>query len=261
MPAGSAGPLPRFSGREGRRYWEIDCLRGLAVFMMIGYHLLFDLNFLGIAVIPVAEGILRLFALSIAFTFIFVAGISVRLSAWRHSGEGYFALSRWHLLRALKILVSAGAVTLVTFAVIPGAYVRFGILHCIGVSILLAPFFFDLGAWTLIPASFCILAGYTLNGVTGDGSLLWLGVVPEGFRSVDYVPLLPWFGVILLGVFAAQQLYPGGAPRFRIPADPPLAIQGVLWAGRNSLVVYLLHQPLLVGFLLLLFPEAASVLL
>ena len=83
--------------------------------------------------------------------------------------------------------------------------------------------------------------------------LLWLGLKPFGFQSFDYFPMLPWFGVILLGVFAGNLLYPNGKRAFRFPNFPPNPLVRLLtFLGRHSLVIYFLHVPVLVAAVLLL---------
>jgi uncharacterized membrane protein len=82
--------------------------------------------------------------------------------------------------------------------------------------------------------------------------LLWLGFVPSTFSSVDYVPLLPYFGLVLLGVFVGNTLYAGGIRQFKIKdrssASP---VRGLSFIGRHALVIYFLHEPIIVGLILL----------
>jgi uncharacterized membrane protein len=77
-----------------------------------------------------------------------------------------------------------------------------------------------------------------------------LGVRQFGRYMVDYYPILPWFGIALLGVFVGHTLYPGGTPRFTLPDLSQRApIRGLTFLGRHSLLIYLVHQPILLGFL------------
>jgi uncharacterized membrane protein len=83
--------------------------------------------------------------------------------------------------------------------------------------------------------------------------LLWLGLAPEGFYTLDYIPLFPWFGVVLIGIFLGNALYGGYRRRFHLPnlSESSLARLPCL-LGRNSLLIYLIHQPLIVASLILL---------
>ena len=123
----------------------------------------------------------------------------------------------------------------------------FGILHFIGLSIILVPPFLKRPFWSLPAGVFCIIAGnYLENFRFGFPWLLWLGFIPEQFFTVDYFPLLPWFGVFLLGVFLGNLLYPGYRRVFCLPdLSGNIPVKGMAFLGRHSLVIYLLHQPVL----------------
>ena len=70
---------------------------------------------------------------------------------------------------------------------------------------------------------------------------------------VDYYPLFPWFGVALLGIFAGESLYPAGMRRFDLPDWSRVAIvRGLRFLGRHSLLIYVTHQPVLIGVFILL---------
>jgi uncharacterized membrane protein len=88
---------------------------------------------------------------------------------------------------------------------------------------------------------------------SSDPWLLWLGIKQVGRSMVDHYPLIPWFGLALLGVFAGQTLYPNGQRRFALQdwsCSPP--VRGLAFLGRHSLPIYLIHQPILFGLLILL---------
>ena len=91
-------------------------------------------------------------------------------------------------------------VTAATWLYLGEGFIIFGILHLIGVSVMLSPLFFRFRKYNLITGSVFILAGFFLNGVYGPSWLLPFGIHPAGFTSVDYTPLFPWFGVVLVGV-------------------------------------------------------------
>lgn len=99
-----------------------------------------------------------------------------------------------------------------------------------------------------------LAVGHILNGLSAPWPwLLPLGVAPQGMRMVDYYPLLPWFGVMLLGIAAGKVAYASGVRRFSLPDLSTSATVGALsLVGRHSLLIYLAHQPILIGALLLL---------
>ena len=96
---------------------------------------------------------------------------------------------------------------------------------------------------------------FLIEGVMVDSYwLIWLGVEYPGFSSVDYTPIIPWFGVILLGISAGHVLVPQKGLLVRLPkpwkASSPVGV--LTFLGRRSLIIYLLHQPLLFGCLYLM---------
>lgn len=221
----------------------LDALRGAALLAMIFYHFSWDLRFFGYIATDVATELgWRIFARSIASTFLALVGVGLVLSTRRGFHAGRF-------LRRLGIVAAAAAaVTIATYFAMPDAYIFFGILHAIAVSSVLAlPF-----VWAPIPlviaaAIFSLLAPTLFSGPVFDApALLWLGLATYLPRTNDYVPIFPWFGVVLAGVLAARvapRLWARMPPlKFNVPA-PRLLVLG----GRYSLVVYLTHQLILLS--------------
>lgn len=245
-------PEQKMQNRPTRRFWEIDAARGIAISMMITYHLLYDLVYFGVADIPVTSGFWRAFALTCACTFVFLVGLSLSISRERALQKGVSGSSlTWkYLMRGAFIFALGCGITIVTWYVIGGGYILFGILHLIGLSICLSPLFFSLGKKNLIAGVIVLALGLVVTGTEGPLWLVWLGIHPAGFYSVDYEPLIPWFGLVLLGLGTGAYLYPNGRPLRQIK-DPCPPVTGLLAAaGRHSLVIYLLHQPVIILALL-----------
>jgi len=209
-----------------RRFWEIDALRGLAVVAMIAFHTVFDLHyFAGISLLPGDAWFWLPRAIGAAF--IFLAGVSLTLSKSTPFKRGAMIFS-WGL-----------AITAVTWFAFPINTIWFGVLHLIGLSIILAPFL-ERGGPALAAALIAIGAWLQFQSFQFPW-LLWLGFAPAQFYSFDYYPLLPWLGVLLLGMWAGRKLYSKAKPRVA-----PALVSPLCFLGRNSLAIYLLHQPLLV---------------
>lgn len=233
-------------GRK-KRFWEIDFLRGTAITLMIFFNYAFTLRYFGIYSLEGGWGFWWLFPRLIAGTFIFLAGISLTLSHSAAKDTGF----KKYLLRGLKIFGYGLAITLATRLCLKSGFVVFGILHLIGVSIMLAyPLLrhrdLNLILGALVIAAGCFLSGFAFNLPW----LVWLGFVPAGFYTIDYFPLLPWFGVMLIGIAFGNLLYPGGKRGFRVAEAanvPPMMILSLL--GRHSLLIYLAHQPALLAVL------------
>jgi uncharacterized membrane protein len=79
--------------------------------------------------------------------------------------------------------------------------------------------------------------------------LLPLGLMPQHFRTADYFPLLPWFGIFLIGICAGNTFYRDGERRFSLRLTATRITRPLAFIGRNSLLIYLVHQPVIIGIL------------
>ena len=236
------------------RFWEIDLFRTIAIAMMITFHTLYLLNFFdirhtGVPALP--YGFWWWFPRMTGGIFIFTAAVSLTIA--------YSKVKRtWPFMRrGLEIFAWGMGITLVTWLIDPGGYVRFGILHFFGIAFILAPFFLRFHFVNLVPGAVLMAAGIYLQvqGIRIDfPGLFWLGLMPHNFYTWDYWPLLPWFGLFLLGMFTGAMLYPLGKRRLGIHefTDPVTSV--LILPGRHPLVIYLAQWPAIIGILLLLFP-------
>jgi uncharacterized membrane protein len=238
------------------RLWEIDTLRGVAIVLMVFYHFVWDLNYFGLYEANMLTGPWQVFARSIATLFIFLVGVSLTLSYHRAVSRGKQAgLFKKFLLRGAKIFGMGLIITAATYFFIGRGFVIFGILHLIGVSIILAYPFLRWNRWSSLFAGLVVivLGFYIDTFVVTFPWLIWLGVKQAGVYMVDFYPLFPWFGISLLGVFAGHMLYPEGQRHFGLPDwSNVLPVRGLRFLGRHSLLIYLVHQPILIGVFLLL---------
>jgi len=240
--------------RQIVRFWEVDFLRGMAIVLMVLFHLVFDLNYFGVQQIEVASGFWFYLARFTASLFLLLVGVSLTLSHSRARLLGQEDRFRYRLMkRSLWIFSLAIGVTLVTYLFIGKGFIVFGVLHLIGISLLLAYPFLRLHGVNFILGLLFISVGLFLQSLSVDFPwLLWLGLAPMDFRSVDYFPLLPWFGVILIGVAFGDLFYRGYSRRIPVPdlAGSSL-MRWLAFLGRNSLAIYLAHQPVLIGLMYL----------
>lgn len=240
--------------RVYKRYIELDACRGIAIVMMVIFHLVFDLSFFSLYAVDTSQGFWRFFGYATASLFVFIAGTAVSLRAEKiPSGIG-IPCGLLFIRRGLFLVGVGFLVTLATFIFLKGeGYVIFGILQLIGTSTILAPLFFRLKKWVVIPGIFIIVVGWMITLPTGPLWLLWAGIHPVGFFSVDYTPLLPWFGVFLIGMAAGTWLYPGGIQAFQAPYWVKKILRIPAIPGRHSLLIYLIHQPVLLLLLTLFY--------
>lgn len=244
--SGSAVP-----SKDSTRYSLLDTIRGGTILSMIAYHLLWDLVYLARIPIPWYHGRgAYLWQQSICLTFILLSGF-----CWR--------LGRHPLKRGLMVFGSGWLITIVTLFLMPENRILFGILTLIGsCTILMIPIDHLLQKINR-PALLGILCLLSLcaffwlhpvwNGYpkfsSGNLFTAYLGIPPVNFYSADYFPLFPWFLLFLSGYLFHRIGLWGGL--FRIPLLKRTLLPSLSCMGRHSLLIYLLHQPLLYGITML----------
>ena len=224
----------------------LDVLRGTAIAAMTVYHFFFDLEFFGLAYFGVSErwGWIA-FVRAIPATFIAIAGISLYLA----HRKGIVWRNFWWRIGYLA--AAAMLVTIVSWLIDPDAIIWFGILHCIAASSVLGLALLDapLGV-VIVSAATVLIAPLLATPALNAPWLLWLGLGTEEPPSDDYNPLFPWFAFLLIGIAIARVIAPHIADAVWarwVPRDP--ATRMLALAGRHSLLIYLLHHPILMGIL------------
>lgn len=230
---------------KGGRVPAIDIARGIALIAMTIYHFSWDLELFG----WLARGTLFqtqwvLFARVIATTFLFLAGVSLVLA----HAEGIRWRPFWK--RFAMVAAAAALISVATWLAFPDTFIFFGILHAIALFSLIGLAFLALPWQVTALAALLILGlGEPLRSAAFDHpALWWIGLAPTDPPSNDYVPLFPWLSATLLGI-AAGHLgnRRGWLVRLRGKGDGERLDQTLGFLGRNSLVYYLLHQPVLIA--------------
>ena len=238
-----------------KRFFELDAARGVAVVAMVAFHALYDLNYFKGFGFDIYSGAFFALGRFAALAFIFIVGISLTLSYNRaKAGKILPRLFKKFLFRGARIFCLGLAITAFTLFFFPHSPILFGVLHFIGIAIILAFPFVRKPTVSLFGGIAIIALGILVSSFSFNFPwLLWLGLAPENFFTFDYFPLLPWFGVVLFGIFAGNLFYSRGKRRFNIPNAGDFAPVRLLCSlGRNSLLIYFLHQPLLVALIYLL---------
>ncbi len=222
----------------GRRFAGLDIARGLAVLAMFAFHFVWDLGYFGYidASIPYSRGV-KFFGHAIAFAFLFIAGVSLVLAHDNHPQWRPF-WRRFAIIVGAAALVSAG-----TYVAFPKSFVFFGILHCIAAaSLLSAPFLFLPWQASLAAAALAGVAPFIAsNSFFDTWPWWWTGLSTFEPATNDYRPLLPWLGAMLLGVAATQALRERSLISYG--SDKQRGSAPLVWLGRHSLALYLIHQP------------------
>lgn len=223
-----------------KRIWEIDTLRGLCIPGMILIHLIYDVvNLYGFIDWPYPAWY-SLIKNNFGALFIVISGISVTLGSRS-------------VRRGVTVLLCGMLVTLVTVGMYDlgmagkSIIIYFGVLHCLGMCMMLWPVLKKLPAiWLVILGTGMVVLGWWLRGeVFQFPWLMPLGLKFPGFSSSDYFPLLPNLGYFLLGAAFGKTFY-----REKITLLPNVNTQNAVirflcWCGRHSLIIYLLHQVVL----------------
>ena len=235
------------------RWWALDAARGVAVLAMVAFHLIWDLAHFGYApaTLPWSAPV-KIFGHSIAFAFLFIAGVALVL-ANRDSMRWPAFWRRFALIGAAAALVTAG-----TYALFPNAFVFFGILHCIAVASLIAvPFLLAPWSVALVGGAFFLLGGaFFASSAFNADWLQWIGLSTSEPMTQDWRPLFPWAGALLLGVAAGKLALPVYGKRARVSGEGanPLPTHAkrewLPFLGRHSLLIYLAHQPALFALLM-----------
>ena len=232
-----------------RRIALVDVARGVALIAMAIFHGAWDVAYFRLVRFDPGESLgWTLFARSIAATFLIISGVSLVLAmrgGWR---------PRAYWKRLGMIVAAALLVSVATWFVMGPGWVFFGILHQIAVaSVLGLPFLAAPIAVVLAVAAVVLGLPFVFRSeIFAMPALWWTGLAPLPPPSFDYVPVFPWFGAFLVGIALARIAIRQGLDR-RLAAWVPRRWPGRLLAlgGRHSLLVYLVHQPILFGFFFL----------
>lgn len=230
----------------GARIALLDLARAVALLAMALYHFVFDLELFGL----IAPGTAlqpgwRWLAYLTAGSFLCLAGMSLWLAHGTTIGwPGFWR--RFAMIAGAALAITAGSAL-----AMPDLFIFFGILHAIAASSLLGLLFLRVPPLALIGLAGLVLAlPQMLRFSALDAPWFWwTGLQAIPLRSLDYVPLFPWFAPFLLGLAMARLMAQAGLWARLSRWQPPRALRLPLWAGRNSLVVYLAHQPILIALI------------
>ncbi len=225
----------------------LDIARTLAIVAMVTYHFAFDLELFGYLArgTTTLPGPWRALAIATAGSFLFLAGVSL----WMAHGTGI----RWRAFgwRFAKVAGAAAIVSLATYAAFPEAFVFFGILHSIALCSLLglAALRLPAGVTLLIAIAVFFAPDFARADLFNAPWLWWTGLQTIPLSSVDYEPIFPWFAPFLAGLALAKLADHFGLRTRLTHANPSRALRLASWPGRHSLIIYLIHQPILMGLL------------
>lgn len=216
---------------------------------MVLFHFIFNLNaFFGID-IPYHKGFWFFEGRVAAIIFIVLVGVVSSLISKRENRD---TALRINSRRGQRLIALGFLITLATFFLARENMIWFGILHFLGLSILITMALCEY-KWLNIMLAIILFAGYfsIRNLYTKNYFGLIFGVIPDSFTSYDHYALIPWLGFVLIGITLGNWIYSSGQPLIR--REPNKAEKALISAGKHSLWIYLLHQPILLAFMWLFF--------
>ncbi len=229
----------------------VDQLRGVAVVFMVLFHFTYDLKTFANPPSEFVLGFPKWFwfwvPATIGSTFLFLSGLSLRLAGAKDQNT----VRQKDLSRLAKLICFALLITILTLIYIPTAPIYFGILHCIAFGSLLILILRKVSPRLILSLAILLIAGGILLEFTEPLSFSWLNWL--GFRTKpspmvsDYYPVMPFTGIMLLGYGLPEKL------RQPIHGSRKIPLPFLDYLGRHSLVIYLIHQPILIGLVYLIF--------
>jgi uncharacterized membrane protein len=229
------------SSEGANRLLWLDASRTLALLAMVVFHFAHDLEFFGVLPSGVTmTGGWALFARVIAGFFLFFSGVSLIVA--HGSGLRFHAWAK----RLAMLVLAALLVSVATYVAFPESYVYFGILHVIAACSLIGVLMIAAPAWAFIVSACLVLVAdaYLGRQVFASPWLAWTGLGSTVRPSLDFLPLVPWLAPFLMGMAFAKLVPMRGV--FGTMQATRL-VSAMTWPGRNSLAVYLCHQPVLLA--------------
>lgn len=224
----------------------IDSCRGIAIVMMFIYHFCFDLDFFAFIDIDMNHDPFWLnFRTLIVSSFLLLVGISFSFASQNKINRSAF-LKRLGLLVFYAALVSGSS-----YLMYPKSMIFFGILHFIALASILGLLFYKLYWLNLLFGLALIVISLNVNHTFFDQSAWqWFGLMTYKPYTEDYVPLLPWFGLVLCGMFIGKYLYlKNKLDVLKQWSSKHILARSLSFAGRYSIHIYMIHQPLFIGLL------------
>ena len=238
------------------RIRTLDFLRATAVLAMIFYHFVYDLGDFGyVNLITVVNGYWKLFAQSIGCSFLFLSGVSFWMMANKEiNWVKYFK-------RLTVLLFASLLISLVTYLQFGQAFIFFGILHLLVACSILAILIYRLpviiilalGIFSIIVPEYYQTSTYYNDALFSTRYLAWTGLYAGKTGSVDFYAFMPWSGAFIFGLALAKMFIKPNFFNYSSPLSfkeekTSFTLKLMFWVGRNSLLVYLIHQPILYGF-------------
>ncbi|MDD3144968.1 MAG: heparan-alpha-glucosaminide N-acetyltransferase [Candidatus Gracilibacteria bacterium] len=227
------------------RLEKLDVLRGVAVILMIFFHINYSLvNIFNINLLNFSEIFWVILGKISVFLFIFISGIGFFLAEKKYKNE----INIKYIKISCILGIIAGFISLITYFLFDGEqFIKFGIIHFFSLSFLILLIFRKFKLYNLLFGTVILIYGFYFIPIIKNEYLYFLGFMYPGFNSADYYPLLPYFGVILYGYTLALLLNKiNKFDIFILKNKKNILINFIGYLGKKSLIVYLIHQPIII---------------
>lgn len=253
----ATGRQPATTGAlDIKRHPLLDTVRGAAVVWMTAFHFTFDLNHFGFVQQDFyRDPVWTVQRTCILSLFLLCAGFGQALAV--HAGQTWARFwRRWAQIALCALAVSVGSALM--FA---NSWIYFGVLHGMAVMLLVCRATAGWGSWLWVLGAAAIGLGVfaadlhvalSLPQALDAKGWNWLGLISRKPVTEDYVPVLPWLGVMWWGMALGQWVLTRDVIPFLLSDRGATALSPLAWVGRWSLSWYMLHQPILIGALTLL---------
>jgi len=224
------------------RYTWLDSWRGFAIILMIIFHTCYDINYVKWLDLDFYHNdVWLIFRIIIVSLFSYTMGISLFFTHCKK-------IQIKHIKKRLLILGgSALLISIVTYIVFGDRFIFFGILHFMALASVVGVFFLRFGYWNIALGGMVIIIGSFFQHTAFNTPFLqWLGMMTYKPATEDYTAFFPWFGVVLLGIYTGQYIYKNG-DKLSDKVEKYTLIQRL---GQHSLLIYLVHQPIIFGSIL-----------
>ena len=251
-----------------KRFYEIDTIKGIAVILMVVFHFFYLANEMGVHKYNIGSGILYSFAKIAHITFIFMVGINLTISYLRYkekkkdlTKEDFSNSYNGKQFKRGLFLLGAGMImTLLSYLAFKDKYIKFGILHFIGVGVILSIFIVKDKNLALITSAIVGLL-YTVFNNSAFKNIIYdkcqefpmgcfvSGVANVRYSAFDHFNLVPYFGLLSFGIFVGHLLYTSKSRNFVTTNKNSsfekykdnIVIKGLSTLGKHSFKIYFAH--------------------
>ena len=220
------------------RYIQLDFIRGIAILLMIAFHISFDLNnfhFINIDIYN-RDG-LEWFYFRMIIVTLFMLSVGISLALVNENGIDYKKVQK----RFITLFIASILITIATIITFPNSWIYFGVLHFVAFASVLSLVFIKY-EWIALIFGTVIITLFNLDII----NMIWVYHFFQPFLHLpqyteDLVPFTPWFGVVLVGIFIGKKRL------FLFPLSENSITQKIAFLGKHSLMIYLVHQPIFFG--------------